>query len=45
MTAEGFGIHYDVYEIDDYASGSYDFIMPFDLFDMTEDVQLGKTSE
>lgn len=38
LTAEGLGIHYDVYEIGDYASGSCDIIIPFELFDMKEDM-------
>lgn len=37
LTAEGLGIHYDVYEISDYASGAFDFIIPFEMFDMKED--------
>ena len=36
LTAEGLGIHYDVYEIGDYASGPIDLIIPFELFDMKE---------
>ena len=36
LTAEGLGIHYDVYEIGDYASGSFDLVIPFEVFDMKE---------
>lgn len=43
LTAEGLGIHYDVYEISDYASGSFDIIIPFKLFDMKEDMWPGRT--
>lgn len=43
LTAEGLGIHYDVYEIGDYASGSFDLIIPFKLFDMKEDMWPGRT--
>lgn len=45
LTTEGLGIYYDVYEIGDYASGSCDLIMPFELFDIKEDVWLGRTSK
>ncbi len=38
LTAEGLGIHYDVYEIGDYASGSFDLVIPFELFSMKEDM-------
>lgn len=43
LTAEGLGIHYDVYEIGDYASGSFDLIIPFKLFHMKEDMWPGST--
>ena len=36
LTAEGLGIHYDVYEIGSYASGPCDLIIPFELFDMKD---------
>lgn len=39
LTAEGLGIHYDVYEIGDYASGSIDLVIPFELFDMKENMR------
>ena len=44
LAAEGLGIHYDVYEIGDYASGSFDLIIPFELFDMKEDMWSGRTT-
>ena len=45
LTAEGLGIHYDVYEIGDYASGACDLIIPFELFDMKEDMWPGRTTK
>lgn len=39
LTAEGLGIHYDVYEIGSYADGPFEFIIPFDAFDMKEGMQ------
>ena len=38
LSAEGIGIHYDVYEIGSYADGPYDLIIPFELFAMREDM-------
>ena len=42
LTAEGLGIHYDVYEIGDYASGPCDIIIPFERFAMKEGMQPGR---
>ena len=36
LTAEGLGIHYDVYEIGSYADGPYDIIIPFEFFSVKE---------
>lgn len=38
LAAEGFGIHYDVYEIGSYVEGPYDLIISFELFDMKENM-------
>lgn len=42
LTAEGLGIHYDVYEIGSYVDGPYDLIIPFELFDMKENMWPGR---
>ena len=34
------GIHYDVYEISSYVEDPCDLIIPFELFDMKEDMCL-----
>lgn len=36
LTTEGLGIHYDVYEIGSYVDGPFEFIIPFEVFDMKE---------
>lgn len=37
LTQEGIGIHFDVYEITCYASGSQDIIVPYEEFQMREE--------
>lgn len=34
LTEEGIGIHFDVYEIADYATGAIDFVIPYSEFEM-----------
>ena len=38
LTKEGIGIHFDVYEIDSYAAGEREIIVPYSVFDMKEAV-------
>ena len=44
LTAEGLGIHYDVYEIGSYADGPCDLIIAFEMFDMKEDMWSGRSN-
>ncbi len=34
LSEEGIGLHFDVYEIDSYAAGDREIIVPYDLFDL-----------
>lgn len=36
LTPEGIGIHYDVYELSDYASGAQDIVIPYEAFRIKE---------
>lgn len=36
LTEEGIGIHFDVYEIDCYAAGDQEIIVPYSMFDLAE---------
>lgn len=44
LTAEGIGIHFDVYELTSYASGGLDVVVPYELFDMRNPAEVGLTS-
>lgn len=44
LTAEGIGIHFDVYELTCYASGGLDVVVPYELFDMRNPSEVGLTS-
>ncbi|MCH5275771.1 MAG: DUF3298 domain-containing protein [Lachnospiraceae bacterium] len=41
LTAEGLGIHYDVYEVGSYADGPFEVIIPFKVWEMKEGMQPG----
>ena len=36
LTAEGIGIHFDVYELSSYADGAQDIIIPYEAFRIKE---------
>lgn len=44
LTAEGIGIHFDIYELSSYASGGLDVVVPYELFDMRNPKEVGLTS-
>lgn len=44
LTAEGIGIHFDVYELTCYASGGLDVVVPYELFDMRNPSEVGLTN-